>query len=293
MKTPSLAALTLTLLVATAAGGQVLLPGQALPIERPAGAPADAGEAVRRLHARHSVSVVMIDDRASAFLIPVAGSVGGANGTFFRSDLVIGNYRAATQQVGIAWLAAGQDNTHSGLQYFSIPANTTVAQDDFVTQTLHRSGLGAIIVFGLDSLGNNDSLARLDGFSRIWTFQPGSSGSVSQNLDAVSVTDSLGSLTAFIVGLKQSNDYRSNVGIVNLDSIAHTWTVRAVGTGVTSLITVPPLSFAQGTLNAGSAAIGANVAVTLTSDGFGFWWSAYGSSVDNRTGDGWISRAKQ
>jgi len=275
------------------------LSAQLIPIERPAGAPAELGDAVQQIRADFlqraggSKRVVSVDTSDSSFLIPIAGNTAGSGGTYFRSDVVIANYRAVTQNIGIGWMALGADNTHSPLTYFTIPANTVAALDDFVGQTIHKTGLGGILVFGVDSGGANDSSANLDGFSRIWTPQPGSSGSVSQNFDAVSLTDSIGSLTAYILGLKQSASFRSNVGVVNLDTVSHTWTVRSVQTGATTTLTVPPYSVVQTGIVAGSAGSSPNFAVTVNSDGFGFWWSAYASSSDNVTGDGWVARAKQ
>ena len=264
------------------------------PIARPAAAPATVADGVRALRERAVPKVIAVDLHDSAFLIPIAGNTAGNNGTYFRSDVVIANYRSAAQRIGVGWMVAGADNTHQPLVYFTIPANTVAALDDFVGATLGKTGLGGILIFGVDGAGNNDSAASLDGFSRIWTNQPGASGTVSQNFDAVSITDSIGSLTAYIVGLKQSSDFRSNVGVVNLDSVAHNWTVRSVQTGASTTLTVPAYSVVQTGIAAGSASGSSpSVVLTLNSDGFGFWWSAYASSTDNRTGDGWVCRAKQ
>jgi hypothetical protein len=244
-----------------------------------------------RRHVR--ASVIALDDAADAFLIPIAGSTPGANGTFFKSDLVFDNDRSTAQTIAVGWLAQGVDSGHSGLTYFSLNANTITTADDFVATGLGKSGLGAIIVFAVDANRANDSSGRVNGFSRIWTRQPGSTGTVSQSFPAISVTDSIGSLVATIIGLKQSTQYRTNVGIVNLDTVAHTWTLRAVATGATFTITVPAYSVVQAPLAANSATTAGNVAVAMKSDGFGFWWSAYGSTVDNVTGDGWVARAIQ
>jgi len=261
-------------------------------IDDPAHAPQTIAEAVHAAP-RLRPLVISLDFHDSAFIIPIAGNAQGSGGTFFRSDVSIANYRGATQKIGVGWLAAGLNNTTSPLQYFTIPANTVANLNDFVGVTLGKSGLGGVFVEGVDSANNLDTNASLDGFSRIWTPQPGSSGSVSQNFDAVSLTDSIGSLTAYVIGLKQSSSFRTNVGIVNLDSVAHTWTIRSAITGATSTLTVQPYSVSQGGAAAGSGDSNGNVALTLNSDGFGFYWSAYGSSTDNVTGDGWIARAKQ
>jgi len=33
--------------------------------------------------------------------------------------------------------------------------------------------------------------------------------------------------------------------------------------------------------------------VSISTTATGFWWSAYGASVDNISGDGWVSHASQ
>ena len=283
----------LAIAMVSSAQGQILNAVTSIErIDRPGDAPLTIAEAVH-IAPRVRVAVVSLDFHDNAFIIPVAGNLQGSGGTFFRSDVSLANYRAATQRIGVGWMAQGVNSGNSALQYFTIPANTVANLNDFVGVTLGKTGLGGLFIEGVDSAGNLDSNASLDGFSRIWTPQPGSSGSVSQNFDAVSITDSIGSLTAYIIGLKQSSAFRTNVGIVNLDTAAHNWTIRSAITGASSTVTVQGFSITQTGAPAGSADSGGNVALTLNSDGFGFYWSAYGSSTDNTTGDGWISRAKQ
>ena len=264
-------------------------------IARPADAPRTIGEAMERSRNPVKAAVIGIDDYSANFLIPGAGSVQGSNGTFFRSDLSISNLRSVDQVIGVGWMAQAVDNRAALLTYFLIPANTTSNQDDFVGIALGKSGLGAIIVFAstASSPHTNDSAGQLNAFSRIWTYQPGSSGTVSQGFPAISLTDSIGSLVGRIIGLKQSSQYRTNIGIVNLDSVQHTWTVRSIATGALFSITVPAVSMNQQAAPANSGSAAGNAAYALQSDGFGFWWSAYGTSVDNITGDGWVSRAIQ
>lgn len=262
-------------------------------IAEPAGAPRTIEDAVHRIRRAPRPAVIEVDGREDAFVIPIAGNAAGGNGTYFRSDVSIANYRSISQRIAVGWLAAGQDNRAAGLAYFNLPANTTVVQENFVGNSLGKSGLGAILVMAVDAAGNLDTAALLDGTSRIWTPQPGSAGSVSQTFDGVTATDSIGSLTASVIGLRQSADFRANAGIVNLDDVTHTWTIQSLHNGALTFITVPPLSVVQAPVTSGSGSGAGHLAFTMKSDGFGFWWTAYGTSVDNRTGDGWVARAKQ
>jgi len=268
--------------------------GDTLPsIDPPAGAPLTIGELTTRMRDRVQASVINVESSDSSFIIPIAGNAAGGNGTFFKSDASLANYRGAQQRVAIGWLQSGVDNSSAPLSYLNLPANTVVFFDDFVGTTLQKSGLGAVLVVGVDAAGNVDSSSNIDGFSRIWTPQPGSNGTVSQNFPAVSVNDSLGSLTAYVLGLKQNTQFRSNVGIVNLDSVAHTWTVRSVINGASVSFSVPANSVVQTGIAASSALPNGGVALAISTTGSGFWWSAYGTSTDNVTGDGWVARATQ
>ena len=128
-----------------------------------------------------------------------------------------------------------------------------------------------------------DAVQRLR--DRIWTPQPGSTGTVSQSFPAVSLFDSVDNFTAFALGLRQDASYRTNVGVVNLDSAVHTWTITSLNTNATmTLQTGVPASF---------AGTSGNLSLTYDVPDTNFTWSAYASSVDNVTGDGWVSRATQ
>jgi hypothetical protein len=237
--------------------------------------------------------VISVEGSAANLLLPAAGNANGGNGTYFRSDVTLANYRSVDQRIAVGWLQQGQDNTHQPVQYFNLPAQTTTAVQDFVNVSLHKTGIGAIVVLSEDSLNNADTSGNIDGYSRIWTPQPGSAGTVSQNFTSVSLQDSIGSLTAYALGLRQDSGFRVGAGVVNLDSVQHSWTVTSIATGASATITVPAYSMVQTTLPSGFGSPAGNVSLMYQSDGFGFWWSAYASSTDNVTGDGWVSRATQ
>jgi len=79
---------------------------------------------------------------------------------------------------------------------------------------------------------------------------------------------------------------------INTAVQAFTWTidVNGVQKRQTFTIFVPAYSMNQQAIPAG---VYGDLAVSMKSDGFGFWWSAYVTSVDNRTGDGWVSHVNQ
>jgi hypothetical protein len=279
---------------ATSAFGQRQVMESMTVTPRPANAPATIGALVQQIGREVRPAVIAVDWTTDSFIIPVAGNAAGSGGTYYRSDVVFNNDRLQDQRIAIGWFAQGQNNCSAQLQYFTLSANSVTVADDFVGQLLGKTGLGALLVVAVTANGLVDENGEIDGYSRIWTPQPGSTGSVSQNFSAIDVNDSLGSVPATLMGLKQSNQFRTNVGIVNMDiAAAHTWTFTSIFNGRTTSLAVPPCSMAQTGAVSGSASGSGNVAFTVKSDGFGFYWSGYGTSTDNVTGDGWVSRAVQ
>lgn len=232
--------------------------------------------------------VISVDWETYAFLIPVAGSAAGANNTYFRSDVTLANRRSAPQTISIGWIAQGVNNGSAQVQNFSLPGNTTVIESDFVARILGKSGLGSIVVIARDFSGAIDTSAQIDGFSRIWTNQPGSSGTVSQAFPAVDTEDSLA--TSYAYGLRQDQQYRTNAGFVNLYGEPQTFTTAVISlSGSTTFnVMVQPYSMLQVPLPAGTYG---DLYLRISSGPNFNWWSAYGTSVDNRTGDGWVSHA--
>lgn len=173
------------------------------------------------------------------------------------------------------------------MQYFTLPASTVDHEHDFVASVLGKSGLGSVVVIAVDSGGNIDKSASIDGFSRIYTTQPSTNGSMSQDFPAVDVQDDLA--TSYAYGLRQDADFRTNVGLVNLYGDPQQFTVRVGGIfgSTTFTVSVQPYSMDQVALPSGTWG---DLSLQVSSGATNFnWWTAYGSTVDNRTGDGWVS----
>jgi hypothetical protein len=229
---------------------------------------------------------------APQLLIPAAGAVQGANGTFFRSDITIINYAAHDQNVQLRWLPNGVAGSTVAPRQITIPALTGIASEDFVTTFVQQAGLGALLITSVDASGNPDTSGLLYATSRIWSNQPGvSSGTVSQSFPSL-VPANLNNFRLSLIGLKRDDRYRLNVGIVNLDpNNAQSFQVIAAASGsateVTS-VTVPPLSMVQAPIT-GAAMTNLQVYVqnATASTTRTTAWAAYGSSVDNVTGDSW------
>lgn len=246
---------------------------------------------VSQLPAAHATS-------QQASVIPVAGNSAGANGTYFHSDVSLLNWKSVSQDVLVAWLAQGQDGTNAPSFRIAVPStgidrNTGLISlpptiNDFVGR-LGLSGIGSLLFIGVDANGQVDPQASIDTFSRIWTYQPGSQGSVSQSLSSNNFVE-LGTATGVASGLRRDSSFRTNAGIVNLDSQASDFTVGARGDRKSAAFTVhlPPLSMTQVPLPAGDYG---NVTLGFVSQRSAIRWAGYGSSVDQITGGGWISSA--
>jgi hypothetical protein len=241
--------------------------------------------------------VVTVDGANPAFLFPSAGSVQGAGGTFYRSDVMIVNHRPADQRISVGWIAQGVNNASRQLSYYTLKANTPYVILDFVGNgLLKQSGLGSVLVTGVTASGAVDPSAALDGFSRIWTPQPNAQGTVSLAFPSMDPLDLFGNKIGYSLGMRHDPAYRCNVGIVNLDTAAaHTWTVTINGdnpaTPITNFnVTVDIVSMKQVPVPAGDYG---NLLLAMEPNANTFWWSGYGASVDNITGDGWVSHAVQ
>lgn len=252
------------------------------------------GELLRQMNVGGGVrsNIIAVDWADSSFLIPAAGNAPGQNNTHFRSDLTIINYRNQQQRVAVGWMQAGTNNCNAPTVTLTLGTGWRF-YEDFVGATLGRTGLGALLIVGLDAAGNVDDNAELDGFSRIWTRQPNGTGTSSQQFPPVAVDDLLGSLQAYAIGLRHDAGFRTNVGVVNLDTAPHTWNVEVWGAGMTAparfTLTAQPCALSQTSIPAGT--YGPLLIAFEQQSPTALHWTAYGSSTDNFTGDGWIVHA--
>ena len=219
-----------------------------------------------------------------------SGSAQGANGTFFHSDITVLNYRSVAQRVAFTWLPSGQ--AAGAPTILTIGANSGLISEDFVGTILGQTGLGALLITGVDANGNFDPGARLYATERVWTPQPATGGTTSQTFPAIATSD-INMIRASILGQRIDARYRTNVGIVNLDTVDRSFNIIQTTDDPnaptnTSTVMVPARSMVQVPLpNLASAALQIVVQPLVQIDPT--LWMAYGSSVDNTTGDSWSS----
>ena len=223
--------------------------------------------------------VLNLDSASPDLLFPVLGKIPGWN-----SDVMLINNKTVPQRVFFLFLEQGKNNANGVPRDYTIPARFTVYWHDFFGTGLGITGIGSILVIGVDSGGNLDSTASLDGSARLYQTTP-AGGTLSQMFPAVPLQDAPTGARTTALGLRSDQGFRTNAGVVNPDSVAHTFTVSIVAAGVSSFeISVPPYSMMQVRIpNDGSYG---DIALQFTSDS-GSWWSSYGASVDNISGDSW------
>jgi hypothetical protein len=288
---------------ALAAWPMAAAPSESLPVA--AGPTPTLGELMSNVQAARSarstegVSLGSGYGFASQLLVPVVIRAPGKNNTFFETDYFLTNGRGFSQDILIGFLPSGVSGVSQPTQRFSLNANTTYLITDFLgggNGRLNLNGVGALLITGVFTGSSNfDSNAQLYGAARIWTMEPGSSGTNSFTEWAVEPGVIHGSFDVLVIGPRQNSDFRANYGLVNLDVInPRTFTVdiSTVGGGsVQTTATIPPLSMAQLAVPS-TLAPGSNGYMTFTfipAAGTDFPWYAFGTSADNITGDAWLS----
>lgn len=249
-------------------------------------------------HGRLHASAITDSVSARALVIPAAGSLAGGGGSlFFRSDVTLVNYRSTPQQVLAGIWAADTTNNFDAANYktITLQPNAFVTVQDFVVNALGKSNvLGSIIVIPYNGT-NIDPTGAIDGFSRIYTKQPGSNGTVSQPFDAVDPDTFSAPLIdeAVALGLRQDADFRTNFGIVNVDDKDRIFKVTFIGEKLTTTLTLTVKAFGMIQQGIPAGDYGAlQIVYQVTNAGSDFvTWIGYASSTDNITGDGWVSLA--
>lgn len=241
-------------------------------------------------------AVVQPIGASNSVLIPAAGSTGGVNGTFYRSDITILNLADHAQAVQFQWVPEpGGVGATGGV---NLPAKSGIRSADFVNEYLHTSGVGAVLVTAVTTVGPlplPDPTGKLFVSSRIWTPQPGTNGTTSQSLPAIPFA-TINTPSAAIFAMGGADDpvsYRVNIGVVNLDfDHAQTFSITwgpplgaPVQTG--TAITLPPGSMLQVPATGACCTNPITITNITPAETRSNSWTAYGSTVNNVTGDAW------
>lgn len=237
--------------------------------------------------------VVIPQAGAPRVTIPVAGNLAGANGTYFRSDITIANLKNAPQVIQLFWRPQGVAGATTPRQTFTLSARRGIASEDFVDDFLGLDGLGSIEVVGVTSDGEQfDPTALLNVTVRIWSPRPdGGEGTMSQTFPAVIAGAQTQSNVKIVPGLRRSAQYRVNVGMTNPSSTTQRFRVQAsisgqAGVSVEEFEVEVPARSMQQVLVPGTSSGLVQILVEDIGGGAGDW-HAWGSSIDNQSGDAW------
>lgn len=245
------------------------------------------------------LSILLIAAAAHAqssyrLVVPAAGDVAGANGTHFRSDISITNNRDVAQRVQLRWLSRNGQPDAAQSPAITIQPRGTIRSDNFVAEYIHAAGLGALEIVAVNDNNQIDEGGLLYATSRIWSNQPGASGTVSQSLPVQRIQEIVHQHIAF-TGHPHGGQYRTNLGLVNLlTDVTQTFRVNVTGSVQTAVpvifdVTVKPYGMEQVPIDWPEyPQLRVDVQVLpQPGGGLGTLWTAYLSSIDNLTGDSW------
>jgi hypothetical protein len=236
---------------------------------------------------------VVTQTDAYEVVIPAAGKVEGANGTFFRSDITIVNLLNRSIIISAKWIP--QPGKPADSRLINLQAKEVERFDDFVHDVFRLDGLGAVILTAVTAGGDPDTTAKFFVSSRIYT-PTSAGGTTSQSFPAVPLA-SIDTTSATLFGLGAGDSttrFRVNVGVVNLDATRTQDFVisvpQSVGAPVTHNLTLPPRTMQQINITRNLIPY-IRVLNQTASDSRSNKWIAYGSSVEETTGDAWSELA--
>jgi hypothetical protein len=252
--------------------------------------------AILTLFLASTAAADLIDPQTSAsrILIPIAGETAGAFGTHFRTDISLTNFRDVEQRVALRWLPADRSGADVPLRTITIGPRSGISSPDFVAAVLGQTGLGGILIFGVDAQGQFDDAAQLHATSRIWTPEPNvPNGTMSQAFPAI-VYEPATSRIKWILGMRRSDQYRLNVGLVNPHPTAMAFRIRVITAQATVElrdVILPPYSIHQEGMAGTVEPFQIIIEVNDTNPPALMAWQAWASSIDNVTGDAWSQMA--
>jgi PKD repeat protein len=202
--------------------------------------------------------------------LPVVGRAPGANGTFWRSDVILHNPASGSLSLTLRYGGAPK--------YITLQAGQTMVMADVLSQFGHSSGSGK---FDVTWSGSSGPVVT----SRTYTSVAGG-GTFGQSIDPVA---SFGR-QQFVPGLRHDASYRTNIGFVNRGGESEMFAVMVLSNSGAEVgrtfVTLAPGAQVQYALTALFPAISSIGSFTLMIEGDGnAQLFAYGSMVDNKSGD--------
>ena len=224
-------------------------------------------------------------------LIPAVARIPGGGGTFWRSDVTILNPTVTGMTLTFRLYVANADNTNAPSKTLALPAGRTVTIDDVITWMGAGNSNGALLI-----TSTGPTVGPVVN-SRTYTTRPSDGGTFGQWIDSTE-TSKFG-MEAVVTGLRSDAEFRTNLGFVNSGDAPIGVTVRIYNRFsqeiATGFLTVLPKSQTQPSLaslfpHLNIPALGP-ITMRATTDTAPTLF-AYGSVIDNRSGDPIFVRGK-
>lgn len=157
-------------------------------------------------------------------VFPVVARGPGASGTQWVTDLVVMNPMAEAIEVGLQFFPADQDNMFNPLFPLRIslqPGETVIVEDVLLNQFgLDEAAMGGLgVVASEDYILGNPEDTVICAVTR--TYNVGSAlGTYGQTVPSLLVNLNVGWEPSLIVGARNDDDFRSNLGIMNTSPMA-------------------------------------------------------------------------
>ncbi len=178
--------------------------------------------------------------------VPGIAGVSGVGGAFFRSEISIANSGRGPAKVTVTFLEHDRDNSTAPTSTFVLGPSETLHADDAL-QTL----FGVTETYGALEV-ESDIAPGVTVFERILTDATTTAGTVGQQVDAISAENLLS--RGSLLGIRQDDAFRSNVGLVNPSSGAAHVTLTLVRSPAsvlgTATVVLAPRSYVQRNLAA-------------------------------------------
>jgi hypothetical protein len=232
---------------------------------------------------------------ATDLVLPVAARTPGFEETLWTTSLEVFNTGSATTTVTLYFNRSGEDNTNPWASgQLVVPARGVVVVDDLLdTLFAVEHGTGSVDLLATAPILAHARIANIGG----------ADGTYGQYVPAIPAKWAIGDDDApglnpnadivYVFEAREDDTWRTNLGVVNLSAVATTVTARAfVGTsalGQAANISLPPFSHRQVDrildhlqVPRGTSGVRVDLSVAAAASGR---FLAYGSRIDNRTGD--------
>ena len=222
---------------------------------------------------------------STALIVPVTGTIRGAGGTLYTTQLTVTNRRQTPQTVVITRLP--REGESDVAEYMLTIAGTTDRSGGGIklmdiAKRLGIPGLGSLVITPVDGAGNLDLSASISASTLIWSFPPGGLAPTSQMIPSANAASFSAHAHARMTGLQQDSRFRANIGVVNLSADAHQFTIQVTGERASSQTTieVPAFSLVQIPIPVGDYG---RLTIDAFADASGARWLSYGSSINQET----------